>query len=318
MAPDDASEPRLFSAAGDAAGAIRAWLDHLATERRASPRTLEAYARDLTQFSQFLTGHLAKPPALSDLAGLSAGDFRAFLARRRRDGADSRTLARQLSAIRSLFRHFERNGILKNVAIGALKGPKIPHSVPRPLTVASADRLCSGEIAGPEVPQWILARDLAVLTLLYACGLRISEALGLNRRDAPLDSDVLTITGKGNKTRMVPVLAAARQAIRTYLDLCPQPLAPGDPLFIGAKGGRLNARNVQLLIARMRGALGLPESATPHALRHSFATHLLGSGVDLRSIQELMGHASLSTTQVYTEVDRRHLVEQYMKAHPRA
>ncbi len=318
MPADDASEPCPFSAARDAADAIRAWLDHLATEKRSSPRTIEAYRRDLSQFCGFLTEHLAKPPSLADLGGLAAGDFRSFLARRRRDGVESRTLARQLSAVRSLYRHFDRNGILKNTTIGALKGPKIPHSVPRPLTVASADRLCSGDIAGPEVPQWIIARDLAVLTLLYACGLRISEALGIARRDAPLESDVLTITGKGNKTRMVPVLPAARQAIRAYLDLCPRPLAPGDPLFIGAKGGRLNARNVQLLIARMRGALGLPDSATPHALRHSFATHLLGSGVDLRSIQELMGHASLSTTQIYTEVDRRHLVEQYMKAHPRA
>jgi integrase/recombinase XerC len=317
MAADDHDIAR-FSAARDAADAISAWLRHLETERRASPKTIEAYRRDLGQFTRFLTEHLGALPTLACLSTLAASDFRAFLARRRRDGADSRTLARQLSAIRSLFRHCERDGILKNSAIGAMKGPKIPHSVPRPLTVASADRLCSDDIAGTETPQWVLARDLAVMTLLYACGLRISEALGLTRAEAPLATDTLVITGKGNKTRLVPVLPAARQAIKTYLDLCPYPLAPADPLFRGEKAKRLNARNIQLLMARMRGALGLPDTATPHALRHSFATHLLGAGVDLRSIQELMGHASLSTTQVYTEVDRRHLIEQYRKAHPRA
>lgn len=307
-----------FSAAADAAAAIRDWLRYLSSERRVSPKTTEAYIRDLLQFCSFLTQHLGARPALADLRDLTAADFRSFLAHRRKESAESRTLARQLSAIRSLYHYLQRSEILKNSAITALKGPKVPHSVPRPLGIKEAGRLCSAEIGSSETPQWVVARDLAVLTLLYACGLRISEALGLTRRAADFENDALTIVGKGNKTRLVPVLPAAKQAIMTYLSLCPKSLAPGDPLFIGIKGGRLNARNIQLLIERMRGALGLQETATPHALRHSFATHLLGSGVDLRSIQELMGHASLSTTQVYTEVDQRHLIEQYMKAHPRA
>jgi integrase/recombinase XerC len=318
----DATDPdaplRPFSAGADAARAIAAWLVYLKTERRVSPKTLEAYARDLSQFCAFLTLHLAGEPGLMEFAQLTALDFRSFLAHRRQEGAESRTLARQLSAIRSLFRHLEKIGLLKNPALAALKGPKLAHAVPRPLSITAARRLCVDDSRSEDCPQWVQARDRAVLILLYGCGLRISEALGLTCRDAPTDTDTLTITGKGNKTRLVPVLPLAREAVRQYLDLCPRSLAPGDPLFIGVKGGPLSPRIIQLLIARLRGALGLPGNATPHALRHSFATHLLGSGADLRSIQELMGHASLSTTQVYTEVDRTHLIEQYMKAHPRA
>ena len=270
------------------------------------------------QFCEFLTVHLGLPPGLKDLEGLSAADFRSFLAHRRAGGVESRTLARQLSAIRSFFRFLDRNDILRNAALGALKGPKVPHGVPRPLSVDAARLLCEDGGASETATPWVVARDQAVLVLLYACGLRISEALNLNRRDAPLEHDVLSISGKGNKTRLVPVLPIASAAVRRYLDLCPKTLGANDPLFIGVKGKRLNARNVQLLIEQLRGALGLPETATPHALRHSFATHLLGAGVDLRSIQELLGHATLSTTQVYTEVDQRHLARQYLKAHPRA
>ena len=309
---------RPFSAGSDAACAIAAWLAYLKNERRVSSKTLEAYTRDLSQFCAFLTAHLGGEPGLRDFAELAALDFRSFLAQRRQEGVESRTLARQLSAIRSLFRHLEKNGVVKNAALAALKGPKLAHAVPRPLSIAAAHRLCVEDNRSDECPQWVQARDRAVLILLYGCGLRISEALGLARRDAPLEADTLTITGKGSKTRLVPVLPLARDAVRRYLDLCPRPLAPAGPLFIGVKGGPLSPRIIQLLIARLRGALGLPGNATPHALRHSFATHLLGSGADLRSIQELMGHASLSTTQVYTEVDRTHLIEQYMKAHPRA
>jgi integrase/recombinase XerC len=310
--------PDRFSAKPDAARAVAAWLDYLTTERRVSPNTTEAYGRDLAQFCTFLTDHLGGMPGLMDLAGLTAADFRSFLASRRNAGAESRTLSRQLSAIRSLYRHLEKNGVLKNTALGALKGPKLAHAVPRPLSVSAAKRLCDEDLAAAESPQWVIARDRAVLLLLYGCGLRISEALNLSRRDAPLENDTLTVLGKGGKTRLVPVLPLTQQAIRQYLDLCPKPLSPDGPLFVGVKGARLKARIIQLLIARFRGAMGLPETATPHALRHSFATHLLSSGADLRSIQELLGHASLSTTQVYTEVDRRHLIEQYMKAHPRA
>jgi integrase/recombinase XerC len=309
---------RPFSAAPDAAEAITAWLAYLKSERRLSPKTLEAYCRDLSQFLAFLTDHLGGEPDLMALAVLNALDFRSFLAFRRNTGADSRTLARQLSAIRSFFRHLEKNGVVKNPALAALRGPKLAHAVPRPLSVDAARRLCLEDICSDGGPQWVKARDRAVLILLYGCGLRISEALGISRRDAPLDADTLSITGKGGKTRLVPVMPLARAAIRQYLDLCPAALRLDDPLFVGVKGGPLSPRIIQLLIARLRGALGLPDNATPHALRHSFATHLLGSGADLRSIQELLGHASLSTTQVYTEVDRTHLIEQYMKAHPRA
>jgi integrase/recombinase XerC len=310
--------PIALSAKEDAATAIRDWLRHMAHERRCSNKTIEAYGRDLAQFCTFLKDHLGGEPDLMDLSVLAAMDFRSFFASRRNSGAESRTIMRQLSAIRSFFRHLEKNGILKNVTLATIKGPKLPHSVPRPLSVPSAKRLCDDELSHNDVPQWVAARDRAVLLLLYCCGLRISEALGLSRRETPLESDTMTVTGKGGKVRLVPVLPLVRVAISHYLDLCPFPLAPDDPLFIGVKGKRLKARMIQLLIARMRGALGLPQNATPHALRHSFATHLLSSGADLRSIQELLGHASLSTTQIYTEVDRRHLIEQYRKAHPRA
>ena len=318
MARTSATDSLTFAAAADASGAIGDFLRELKHAKRCSAHTVTAYRRDLAQFCEFLTGHLGQPPALKDLEVLSAADFRSFLAHRRTAGIESRSLARQLSAIRSFFRFLDKNRILRNPALASIKGPKLAHAVPRPLTADAARRLCEDGGLGPETPPWVIARDQAVLVLLYACGLRISEALGLDRRDAPLDADVLSITGKGNKTRLVPVLPAAREAIRRYLELCPHASGPNDPLFIGVKGGRLNARNLQLLIERLRGALGLPATATPHALRHSFATHLLGAGADLRSIQELLGHATLSTTQIYTEVDRRHLARQYLKAHPRA
>jgi integrase/recombinase XerC len=318
----DASAPQSvtdrFAAKPDAAAAIAGWLLYLKTERRVSPKTIEAYGRDLAQFCLFLTDHLADRPGLQELAMLAPADFRSFLAARRNSGAESRTLSRQLSAIRSFFRQLEKQGVLKNTSLAALKGPKLAHAVPRPLSIEAAKRLCEEDGLTAETPAWVVARDRAVLLLLYGCGLRISEALGLARRDAPIETDTLTVIGKGSKTRIVPVLPLAQQAVRQYLELCPKPLAPDGPLFIGLKGGPLKPRIIQLLIARMRGALGLPANATPHALRHSFATHLLSSGADLRSIQELLGHASLSTTQIYTEVDRRHLIEQYMKAHPRA
>jgi integrase/recombinase XerC len=256
---------------------------------------------------------------MADLANLAAADFRAFLAARRNGGAGSRTLARQLSATRSLFRHLERTGVLANPALATLRGPKRPNAVPKALTVEAASRLVSDGPADGDAAAWIEARDAAVLALLYGCGLRISEALGLSRGQAPTsDGEVLRITGKGGKHRIVPVLPAVRAAIQRYLALCPIPVGADGPLFVGVKGGRLNARNIQLLIARLRGSHGLPSTATPHALRHSFATHLLSAGADLRSIQELLGHASLTTTQVYTAVDRTHLMEQYRRAHPRS
>lgn len=304
-----------FALAADAAELAGRWLTALKSERRMAPKTLEAYARDLGQFAAFLAEHLGGPAAIADLETLAIADFRAFLARRRRDDAGSRTLARQLSALRSFYRHAERTGRFRNPALSALRSPKLPHAVPKPLSVTAAARVTATAAQHEALPQWVAARDHAVLTLLYGAGLRISEALSLTAAQA-LDNP-LRVTGKGSKTRIVPVIAAARQAIDAYLALCPFPLAPHQPLFRGVRGGPLNARNIQLLIERLRGALGLPDSATPHALRHSFASHLLGNGADLRVIQELLGHASLSTTQIYTEVDRAHLLAQYRKAHPR-
>ena len=305
-----------LSLAPDAAAAVHVWLAQLKTERRMSPKTVEAYARDLGQFAGFMADHLGGAPGNADLAALTASDFRAFLARRRTQGAESRTLARQLSSLRSFYRHAEKQGLFRNAALSAIRSPKLPHAVPKPLSVEKARALAKADqLTAEDSPPWLQARDEAVLTLLYGCGLRISEALALTT--AQLVADVLTITGKGNKTRIVPLLPAARAAVARYLDLCPFALPPKQPMFRGQKGGPLNARNIQLLIARLRGALGLPETATPHALRHSFASHLLAHGADLRVIQELLGHASLSTTQVYTEVNRAHLLEQYRKAHPR-
>lgn len=306
-----------FSFAPDAAAAAQSWLTALKSERRMSALTLQAYGRDLGQFAAFMSDHLGEQVSIADLEALTASDFRAFLARRRTSGAESRTLARQLSSLRSFYRYGERNGLFRSAALSAIRSPKLPHAVPKPLTVASAANVIKADrLTSDATPKWVVARDCAVLTLLYACGLRISEALSLTPRLA--EEDVLTITGKGNKTRIVPVLPAARAAIAAYRQLCPFTLSTNQPMFRGVKGGPLNARNIQLLVERLRGALGLAETATPHALRHSFATHLLGNGADLRVIQELLGHASLSTTQVYTEVNRSHLLEQYRKAHPRA
>ena len=306
-----------LSFAPDATGVAQRWLASLGSERRMSSKTIEAYARDIGQFAAFMADHLGGPPTVDDLATLTISDFRAFLARRRMQGVESRTLARQLSSLRSFYRHAERTGLFRNAAISAVQSPKLPHAVPKPLTIDAARRVAAADtLATGGTPKWVLARDQAVLTLLYACGLRISEALSLTPKQA--EQQPLVITGKGNKTRIVPVLPAARAAIDTYRELCPFALAENQPMFRGVKGGPLNARNIQLLIERLRGALGLPDTATPHALRHSFATHLLSNGADLRVIQELLGHASLSTTQVYTEVNRAHLLEQYRKAHPRA
>ncbi len=305
-----------LSFAGDAAAVAVGWLHALKSERRMAAKTLEAYTRDISQFAAFLQDHLGAPAGCDDLKSLAPSDFRAFLASRRNEGAESRTLARQLSAIRSFYRHAECAELFRNPAVAAIRSPKLPHSVPKPLTVEKAMEIAKADaLATPETPAWITARDHAVLTLLYACGLRISEALALTPRAAR--DNPLRITGKGNKTRLVPILPDARNAIYKYQSLCPFPLPPNAPMFKGAKGGSLSPRITQLLIERLRGALGLPETATPHALRHSFASHLLGNGADLRVIQELLGHASLSTTQIYTEVNRSHLLEQYRKAHPR-
>lgn len=297
--------------------AVERWLAHLQHERGQAELTQEAYRRDLTQFVAHLSRQLGRAACLDDLARTDAKVFRGFLAARRRHDVGSRSLARSLSALRTFFRWLEDQGLVHNRAVRRVAMPKVGHSVPKPLTVVKAAAVVSD--SGAAEAEWIGARDAAVLLLLYGCGLRISEALGLTPQTAPTPGrDVLRITGKGGKERIVPVLPVTQAAVARYLELVPYPLEPDQPLFLGAKGGPLSPRIIQLLMERLRGSLGLPATATPHALRHSFATHLLSSGADLRQIQELLGHASLSTTQVYTEVDRERLLAVYDAAHPRA
>lgn len=297
--------------------AVAGWLAHLRHERAAAEKTLEAYARDVRQFLAFLEGHLGHSPCLADLDRIEAKTVRSFLAARRRSGAVSRSLARTLSALRQLFRWLEAQELTRNRAILQIASPKVPHSVPKPLTV---DKAAGVVDAGPAADlDWVLARDTAVLLLLYGAGLRIAEALSISTKDAPIGTrEVLRIKGKGGKERLVPVLSIVRAGVERYMALCPYPLAPDEALFRGAKGGPLSPRIIQLAMERLRAALGLPATATPHALRHSFATHLLSAGADLRQIQELLGHASLSTTQAYTEVDRERLLAVYDAAHPRS
>jgi integrase/recombinase XerC len=307
-----------LSIAADVASEITRWLDYLGAERRMSPKTLEAYRRDVGQFLAFMAEHLGGRPTLKQLARLTPADIRAFMAARRAQGAGNRSLMRALAGTRSFARFLERNGKGKVGALAAVRTPKLPRTLPKPLVASAAKQMTDIDIrAGEERETWVLARDAAVLALLYGSGLRISEALGLKRKDAN-GSDALTVLGKGNKTRMVPVLPQVTKAIADYIALCPYDLPPDGPLFVGARGGPLSPRVVQLAMARLRGALGLPDSATPHALRHSFATHLLARGGDLRAIQELLGHASLSTTQIYTAVDAERLLDVYASAHPRA
>jgi integrase/recombinase XerC len=305
----------------DVAAEISRWLGYLGAERRMSGRTLEAYGRDVSQFLGFLAEHMGGPPSLRQLAKLTPADVRAFMAARRGGGAGSRTLMRGLAGARSFARFLERNGKGKVGALAAVRAPKLPRSLPKPLAIKDAKRITDTDLRDAETREpWINARDAAVLGLLYGSGLRIAEALSLKRKDAPVPGvgDSLTVTGKGNKTRMVPVLPQVTKLIADYIALCPLDLPADGPLFVGARGGPLSARVVQLAMAHLRGALGLPDSATPHALRHSFATHLLARGGDLRAIQELLGHASLSTTQIYTAVDSERLLEVYTSAHPRA
>jgi integrase/recombinase XerC len=271
----------------------------------------------LRQLLDFVAVQLDRPPRLDDLAQIDPSMLRSFLARRRQSGVSSRSLARSLSALRTFFRWLEKQEMVDNRAVAAVAIPKVPHSVPKPLTVAKAVSVV-GDTMTSDL-DWVAARDTAVLLLLYGSGLRISEALGLRVEEAPSAlRDVLRITGKGGKERIVPVLPVTIAAIDRYRRLCPYRLDVGDLLFRGAKGGPLSPRLIQLAMERLRAGLGLPATATPHALRHSFATHLLSAGADLRQIQELLGHASLSTTQVYTEVDREHLLKIYDAAHPRA
>ena len=308
-----------FTLPADTAAEIGRWLAYLGSEKRMSPKTLDAYRRDVGQFLSFLTEHLGRAPGLKTLAKLTPADIRAFMAARRADGLSSRSLMRILAGCRSFARFLERSGKGKVGALSAVRTPKTAKSLPKPLPASAARALTDADLrAGEARENWVLARDAAVLGLLYGAGLRISEALSLTPKDVAGSPDALTVTGKGNKTRMVPLLPQVMRLISDYIARCPYALPPDGPLFVGARGGPLSPRIVQLAMARLRGALGLPETATPHALRHSFATHLLARGGDLRSIQELLGHASLSTTQIYTAVDSERLLDVYAATHPRA
>ncbi len=320
--PKPAVQPiELASADQSVALQMSRWLAHLRSERRLSPKTLEAYARDLRQCLDFLCEHWGARVTLAKFSKLEASDIRAFMAMRRTEAIASRSLMRALAGLRSFGRFLEREGKGKVGALSAIRAPKVGKTLPKPLPMAAAKRLADAdERAGEARETWVLARDAAVMALLYGSGLRISEALGMKRRDVPRpgEGDVLIVTGKGNKTRMVPVLQKVLQLIEDYAAICPYALPPEGPVFVGARGGPLSPRIIQLAMARLRGALGLPDSATPHALRHSFATHLLSRGGDLRAIQELLGHSSLSTTQIYTGIDSERLLEVYRSAHPRS
>nr|WP_321461440.1 tyrosine recombinase XerC [uncultured Cohaesibacter sp.] len=294
------------------------WLKSLAAERRLSDATLEAYERDLDQFFTFLTGHMGTVSDLGHFPDLRPADIRAFMADRRRHDISSRSLARSMAGIRSFVHFLEERGLASSAPFNAIQTPKYSRSLPKPLSEEKAKQLVDPSQSLSDEP-WVTARDSAILLLLYAVGLRISEALSLTPKTAPLaGQDAITITGKGGKQRRLPVLPVVQSALQHYLSLCPFELEMDAPLFRGVRGGPLNPRMVQKTVAAMRGALGLPDSATPHALRHSFATHLLANGGDLRTIQELLGHASLSTTQAYTEVEMSELMDIYQKAHPRS
>lgn len=300
----------------DGAAALDAWRQQMAHQRRLSAHTVAAYTHDVGSFLGFLRDHRGETIDTGVLGELTASDVRAWLAVRRGDGLGAHGVARAVSALRTFFVFLQKQGYADNQAIRRVKPPKLPPSVPKPVSIDGAQSLLDeAELSGAE--PWIAARNVAVLTLLYGAGLRISEALGLNGADLPL-GESLVITGKGNKERLVPILPEAREAVERYVAMCPFGVGKESAVFLGARGARLHPRIVQGLMQNMRRALGLPESATPHALRHAFATHLLGAGGDLRAIQELLGHASLSTTQRYTAVDQTHLLKVYENAHPRA
>lgn len=305
-----------FSASNDTLRAIEDWQRWIGDERRSSAHTLAAYSRDLAAFLTFLTDHLGIKPTLSDLDKLQAADFRSFLARRLADGIAQSSLARAMSTLRNFFRFLDKTGRVSNATISAVRAPRPAPPVPKPIGATDAMDLIDAAGSFSKKP-WIAKRDTAIFTLLYGCGLRIDEALCLNQYDAP-DGDAMVVTGKGKKQRVVPVLPIVRDKIVDYIGACPFTPPPNGPLFVGARGGRLNPGVVQRQMRNLRAQLGLPSTATPHSLRHSFATHLLGAGGDLRTIQELLGHASLTTTQRYTSVDAERLIAIYQDAHPRA
>ncbi len=299
--------------------ALAAWLGYLEQERRASPRTVRAYGDCAQAYIAFLEQHRGGALSLAVMGEISGGDLRAYLAFRRsgEKGLAPRSVSQALSAIRAFHRWLDRRLDTPNAAIDLVRGPRLPPGVPRPVSEDQAHGLIEEAGFNADRPEWEIARDEALITLLWGCGLRISEALSLTAADNPL-GETVRITGKGGKTRLVPVLPVVREAVAAYAAALPLALSPKDALFRAPRGGPYSPRHAQALMQRLRGRLGLPDSATPHALRHSFATHLLGAGADLRAIQELLGHASLSTTQRYMDVDAAGLLAAYSKAHPHA
>ncbi len=294
------------------------WIAHLRDERRFAANSVEAYARDVGAFLDFLRGHLGGEPSGHDLATLEPRDLRAYLAHRRHgpDALGDRSIARALAAIRCFYRYLERRHGVANARLALVRGPRLKRPLPRPVSETAARNLIA-DAADAAAAEWIGARDAALITLLYAAGLRISEALALTGADRPLP-EMLRVCGKAGKERLVPMLAAARGAVERYAGLCPYALTSDAPLFRASRGGTMTPRMAQAVLQHLRTRLGLPSSATPHALRHAFATHLLAHGGDLRAIQDLLGHESLSTTQAYTSVEAQNILQRYRRAHPRA
>ena len=297
---------------------LHLFIDHLRGERRLAEKTCEAYQRDISEFLGFLAGYLDTSITLPEIVGVETRGFRAYLAQRRRGNRplSAASIQRQLSAVRTFYRYIERRWDAANAALPLIRGPRVKRPLPKAVSPAEALKIINTPLDSPGEP-WIAARNQAVLALCYGSGLRISEALSLTGRDVPLARQI-QFTGKGGKVRLVPILPVVAEAVSEYMKLCPLELSPEKPIFRGARGGVLRAEIIQAEVRRLRGALGLPETATPHALRHSFATHLLAGGGDLRTIQQLLGHESLSTTQRYTDVDAARLMDIHKGAHPRA
>lgn len=296
--------------------ALQRWLQTLTSLEDVADNTVTAYRGDVTDFLGFMTLHFAEPKGLGALSNIATADMRAWMAELRKGGTGARSLARKLSAVKRFYGWLAQREGYEPTAVLSTRAPKFQRKLPRPLAPDAA-RAMIDTVELQSNQDWVAARDVAVVTLLYGCGLRISEALGLCGKDAPLPA-TLRIVGKRQKERMVPVLPVAHRAVERYCKLCPHPLTSDTPLFRGIRGGALNPGTIRTAMQTARSQLGLPDTATPHALRHSFATHLLEAGGDLRAIQELLGHASLSTTQAYTAVDTAHLMEIYNRAHPKA
>ena len=307
----------LAICAPDLAEYLNKWTDYLKYEKQVSKHTLRAYVADIGHFVNFLHNHFGKQPGLNDLSEVGIRDFRSWMSKKAMEGTSNASRARSLSGIKNFLSWLDKNGIMHNAAINTVRSPKLPHKLPRPLQEKQTmEVLDSIVLFSAHKDDWLGLRDRALFTLLYGCGLRINEALELNISDLPREG-FLRVRGKGDRERQVPVLGIVETVLESYREKCPFAEEPSRPLFLGTRGKRLNQGMAQKAMRDLRRTLGLPENVTPHALRHSFATHLLQNGANLREIQELLGHASLSTTQRYTEVDAKELMRIHKAAHPR-